>query len=206
MGARRRAPRSSRAAVAGRRAGLLRLSPLRAPLHQLVLDPAAQLRNPAKISTPGRRLQPDTKRTRTLWQLSWLGWRVGKPRVGAFSRSKIRPARTSWDLVPIKALRDDLRFVTFDQCRFGLAFDAENLGRITLKKRTSLLSNVPALDRLAKLCDGTHKHHVCLGKIKHLGRSLDLARLAGEYPSPLCAEWAEALGHELRSWSRGGVR
>ena len=110
-----------------------------------------------------------------------------------------------WEFGPFVKLRSKHLEVVFDQCMFGLCFCDDLEGKWTVKKRTRLLTNSSRLGDLSRLCDGSHVHHTCLGKVRLKGHSYDLARLAGAYPAALCAAWARSLRDELRSWRRDGL-
>ena len=81
-----------------------------------------------------------------------------------------------------------VRFVNFDSCAYGTAY----------KKPTSLLTNLTALQTLARKCPGGHKHLQLRGsgqvtRVDGTTTWRTRTSAAGAYAPALCSAWANAL-------------
>lgn len=76
-------------------------------------------------------------------------------------------------------------FLKWDMCRYSQPF----------KKSTGLLTNLPILNKLARVCQGGHQHIQLVGREKFLNQEgkwpwRNKTSAAGEYPHTLCKTWA----------------
>ena len=140
--------------------------------------------------------------------------------VGAFW--SIENPRTSYCFLyePIRALNDlsGVLDVHFDQCMYGLlaptsgpstpqhgaksdpgiathgfALIDDWHGAPRFKKPTTIRTNIPRADALARKCDRSHPHTHALGSIRIGSDRVSLASAAGAYPAPLCQSLADLL-------------
>ena len=87
---------------------------------------------------------------------------------------------------------------SWDQCQTGLVTPDE--ARVPIKKRTTLLGNLPAVSHLFSglQCNGSCPHH------QHIEGSINgisLSYWCQLYPAPLCDKLAEAVEHAVQSSS-----
>jgi hypothetical protein len=114
----------------------------------------------------------------------------------------IENPRTSrlWHTKEMKKLmaRSDVCVVTFAQCCYGLR-PPEYDGTIDVRtrKETTLVTNVPTLAKLARMCTGGHKHVHAMGSVKVKGGRVSRAQAAGTYPPCLCRTWAALVEAHL---------
>jgi len=77
-------------------------------------------------------------------------------------------------------------FVTLDQCQYGLKLPGCKSNEFC-RKRTTILTNIPELRDLAKLCPGTsasHKHVHAWGSAKVGNKLMRMSTAAAHYPPP----------------------
>ena len=75
--------------------------------------------------------------------------------------------------------------VVYHNCRFGAPY----------KKSTCIVTDIPGLLNLGKLCRGDHTHIPLNGRVETFGRELAwVTSLAGQYPPALCWQWAREVG------------
>ena len=112
-----------------------------------------------------------------------------------------------WKFEPMLDLMSRSFLVDFDQCSYGLCLESmvkdprrafpNPRGQNTVKKPTSLLTNMEALKSLERTCSCSSKHVPRMGGVSTKHGYKKLSALAGAYPQPLCRKWALAVAGAL---------
>ena len=94
-----------------------------------------------------------------------------------------------WEFRPVRDLVRDKRicFFTFHMCGWGMPY----------KKATSILTDIPSLSILQKLCSKDHRHVQLRGSetvvVNGVKQTRNRTAAAGAYPPLLCEAWAQQL-------------
>ena len=94
-----------------------------------------------------------------------------------------------WEFGPVRDLFRDKRicFFTFHMCGWGMPF----------KKPTSILTDIPSLSNLQRVCSKDHRHVHLRGSemvvVNGVKQTRNRTAAAGAYPPLLCEAWAQQL-------------
>jgi hypothetical protein len=123
----------------------------------------------------------------------------------------IENPRTSrlWHTKEVKKLmlRSDVISVTFAQCQYFLRPpEYDGTDDLRVRKETTLVTNIPTLAKLARMCTGGHTHVHAMGSVKVKGARVSRARAAGAYPPCLCRTWATLVEAHLSQQAQSQLR